>query len=153
KVTLALAQDDKGLHIRNWVSPVNGKTPNPMPRPAFPAGTLFQLHVVYPPGWANWGDVVADNLPADAFSDIPAAQAASAKSMIKRAIHLIAGGDAVSFGLTIKEGKHIGYFVDQYAADINVADEIKSLKTDADALATAQGKAGDSDTISTYDAA
>ncbi len=139
KITLALAQDDVNLHLRYFLSPspLTAK-PREMPRPAFPAGTFFQLHVVYPDATsAGFVEQQLAALPDDDFAaGMPPVYHERMKALALKAAALNTKSDAISAGFGLRDGHPVFYVVDQLSADVDAGKELKDILQEAAGLAT-----------------
>jgi hypothetical protein len=153
RYTLAVAQDEKNLHLRTWLSPSPiAAKPKSVPRPVFPDGTILQMHVVFPDGaTAGLLEQQLTSMPEDTFSELPPVLRARAKDIVVRASHLVSQSDAVSLAFTMKDGHPIFYLVNQFNADVDGSKEINEIATTAAALST-EGGTKIAAEASTYDA-
>ncbi len=151
KLTVAVAQDDKNVHLRTWVSPfagASGAALPSMPQPKFPNGTVVVTHVIYPNAQAaQWTQTVPDALP-----DMQGTKEDNHKfhGFQKRFLKLIAGGDAVSIGVAPRGNEEIFYLVSQQHDAVDYPAEIDALNTMF--KATHGAHPDESAEVSSYDA-
>ncbi len=144
KLTIALAQDDVNFHLKSWLapSPLSIKAKE-APRPAFPAGMIMRMHVVYPTvEAAGYIEKQLAALQEDAFGmGTPAALHKRVKDLVVKAATLNTRTEAVSVAFAMKEGKPVFYLVDQFSADFDALKEIADIAKEGVSLATEGGSA------------
>ncbi|HVT82327.1 MAG TPA: hypothetical protein VHM90_16915 [Phycisphaerae bacterium] len=139
RITAAIAQDDANLHLRYFhsPSPLTAKS-REMPRPAFPAGTFFQMHVVYPDAAsAGFVEHQLAALPDDAFAaGMPPVYHERMKALVLKAAALNTKSDAISAGFALRDGHPVFYLVDQLSEQVDAGKELRDIFQEATGLAT-----------------
>jgi hypothetical protein len=149
RLTLAFARDDKNMHLQLWKLPFATKAGKAMPRPAFPAGMIAQMHVVYPDAeTAAWLDQQLDQMQ-DASIPGPPEKRPQVKAVLKRLAKFNGQAEAVSMAVTMQDKMPLVYVVDQLREEVNVGEELKGLATDLKAIAGEELAKAD---VTTYDA-
>jgi len=155
RITAAIAQDDTNLHLRYFhsPSPVTAKS-REMPRPAFPAGTFFQMHVVYPDAAsAGFVEHQLAALPEDAFAaGMPPVYHERMKNLAIKAASLNSKSDAISAGFALRDGHPVFYVVDQLSGDVDAGKELKEILQEGAGLSTEGAGAKINVDASTYKA-
>jgi hypothetical protein len=150
RVTFAFARDDKNLHLQFWQMPLPfaAKAIQPKPRPAFPAGVIAQMHVIYPDAeTAHWLDRQLDEMQ-EASIPGPPDKKPQIKALLKRLAKFNGQAEAVSMAITMQDKLPLVYVVDQLREDLDLATEIQGIATDLKAVAAEEVKAD----VTTYDA-
>lgn len=155
KFTLAIGQDEKNLHLKSWLapSPVGAKAKE-SPRPAFPAGMIVQMHLVYPtPEAAGFVEKQLAAVPDSAFGGgLPAEYHQRVKDLVLKAVALNSKADAVSLGFAMKDGHPVLYLVDQFNDTVDAGKQLTEIAEKGVALASEAAKEKISLDRGTYDA-
>jgi hypothetical protein len=149
RLTLALNRDEKNLHLQAWKTPFAVKTGKELPRPAFPAGVIAQMHVVYPDKeTAHWLEAQVDGLQDSSVPGPPETKA-QMKSLLQKLAALHSRLEGFSAGIAMQDEMPIFYIVDQFGEDVDAAKDLKELQPDVEAIGKANGMKTE---MSTYDA-
>ncbi|HEY4330902.1 MAG TPA: hypothetical protein VGN88_14260 [Phycisphaerae bacterium] len=155
KFTLAFGQDEKNIHLKSWLAPTpfDAKAKE-APRPAFPAGSFVQMHLVYPsPDAAAFLEKQLSQLPEDFFGgDLPPVYHERVKDLVIKAANLNTRTDAVSLAVTVKDKHPVLYLVDQFSDGTDAMKEITEILEIGSALSTEAGGNKFDVVGSTYDA-
>lgn len=139
--SLALAQDATDFHLRSTLAPSPLASPaggaKEAPRPAFPAGTIARMHIVYPTAEAAaYVEKQLAALPEDDFGmGMPPVYHQRAKDLVVKLASLNTRTDAVSLGVAMKEGQPVIYVVDQFSGEVDAIKEITDMVNEASGLA------------------
>lgn len=135
RLTFTINRDDKNLQLQLWKMPFASKPVKPVARPAFPAGVIAQMHVVYPDAEAAmWVDKQIDQMQ-EASIPGPPEQRERMKAFLKRLAKFNGQAEAVSMAVAAKDDQPVFYVVDQLREEIDLEAELKAISEDLKVLA------------------
>jgi hypothetical protein len=151
RATVTVGREQELLQLKTWLAPVSIAAVKPAPRPVFPGGTVFQIHIVYPDAKAaGWMSGIVDKLPKEAFEPMSPEQATRAQALIKRMVNLYGGGRAVSVAMAMKGNNPLVYVVNQLSESLDYGGEVKAIAAEAGTLAKEMGEDETPMEVSTY---
>ena len=139
-ITATVSHDDKALKMGVLVTPCNIKLAGAaLPRPTFPAGTIFQVHIAYPD--ANTMTWAADAIGKIDFKGLGGDdkmtpdEVEQFKGILQRTAKLVLAPDSQSVGVTVDAGMPLVMVVNQYSKPVDFDKEMRSIAGEINEMA------------------